>query len=193
MCFLERECKDLAMLSGGATRNGRSIGKEAPELKIIIKKKRDGTHTLTCVREDGTVTGQRQDDNGFFEQHDLTHYAVETTLSLDRAFFGLLASGWDIGDFGTPWPPGPIPPEAAGDASLAEGLAGNFDMERYCQIPVSAERFNREYGLVCAEAGISQRLVTESELNTIRQYWAELKALLDATPPGETLELAFPD
>lgn len=180
------------MPSGGATRNWISVGKETPELKIVIKKKRDGAHTLTCVRDDGTVTGQRQDDNGFFVQHDLTHYAVETTLRLNKAFFGLLASGWDISDFGSPWPRGPIPVEAAGDASLAEGLAGNFDMERYCQIPVSAERFNREYGLVCAEAGISQRVVTEPELNRIRQYWAELKARLDATPPGEALELTFP-
>ena len=32
--------------------------------------------------------------------HDLIHYVVETTLGYREAFFGLLAAGWDIQDFG---------------------------------------------------------------------------------------------
>lgn len=161
-------------------------------LRILIKKKRDGSHTLTCVRSDGSVTGQRQGDDEFYVLHDLMHYAVETTLGLKQAFFGMLASGWDITDFGSPWPRGRIPPEAAADASLAEFLVGAFDLERYCGIPVVAETFHQTFAQACREEGIPLRGVTEDALVRIRTRWSELKARLDATLPGEALELLFP-
>ena len=83
----------------------------SPALKIRIKKNADGSAALTLVRPDGTTTWQKQ--NGklgrFFPLHDLTHYSVETALGYTNAFYGLVASGWDIGDFTTPWPRGRVP------------------------------------------------------------------------------------
>src|SRR3954454_18258245 len=81
---------------------------------IRIKKARDGRTALSCTRADGTTTWQRQQGGqaAFFPRHDLTHYAVETTLGLREAFFGLVASGWDMSDFGSPWPRGALPPQA---------------------------------------------------------------------------------
>ncbi|HEY5060709.1 MAG TPA: hypothetical protein VII52_04185, partial [Gemmatimonadaceae bacterium] len=72
-----------------------------PELIIRIKKKSDGSAALSCIRADGTTTWQQQ--NGklgrFFPLHDLTHYAVESVLGFRNAFYGLVASGWDLADF----------------------------------------------------------------------------------------------
>jgi hypothetical protein len=98
------------------------------DLIIRIKKKTDGSAALSCIRRDGTTTWQRQEGQlgRFFPLHDLTHYAVETVLGFHQAFYGLLAAGWDISDFGTIASRGKIPDEAG----LAESVVGFFDLER---------------------------------------------------------------
>jgi len=162
-----------------------------PALLIRFKKKRDGTHTLTCVRGDGSVTGQRG-DGGFFIPHDLTHYAIETTLGLRRAFYGTLASGWEFTDFGTPWPRGPFPQDAIADLTLAEFLAGDFDAERYGRYSVQVSEFNARYLAACDHAGVEPRsYLTEADLDQVRAAYAELMARWEALPEGQTLELPF--
>ena len=47
-------------------------------------------------------------------------------LGLPRAFYGLLAEGWDLSDFGKPGTKGPLPE----DAHVAELIVGFFDLER---------------------------------------------------------------
>jgi hypothetical protein len=44
-----------------------------------------------------------------------------------RGFFGLIAEGWELSDFGSPWPRGRIP----ADAEPSEGIVGLLDLERY--------------------------------------------------------------
>ena len=80
-------------------------------LTIRIKKNADGSAAISCRREDGSVTWQRQQgaQGRFFPLHDLTHYAVETVLNHRRGFYGLVADGWDLSDFGAPWPRGRMP------------------------------------------------------------------------------------
>lgn len=77
-------------------------------LTIRLKKGRDGPHTLACTRADGSVTVQHN-RHDFFPPHDLTHYAVESVLDYDCGFYGLVADGWDLADFGAPWPRGKLP------------------------------------------------------------------------------------
>jgi hypothetical protein len=161
-------------------------------LRICFKKKRDGVHVLSCVRADGSATWQHQRGE-FFVHHDLTHYAIETIVGLHRAFYGLLASGWEFTDFGTPWPRGRFPADAVADASLAEHLAGAFDLERATGTLVEAASFNATLAQTCREAGISEpRAITEEELARIRATYAELIGRWRAMPPGETMELPFP-
>ena len=166
------------------------------DMLIRFTKKRDGTTTLTCVRDDGTVTGQRQKYGGFFVPHDLGHYAIETTLGLRLAFWGLLNyRGWEITDFGTPWPRGPIPPDAAGDAMLAEHLAGMLDGERNGTLePQTAEAMNATLAAQFAQLPNAPPLrpVTDDELARIRATVAELAFRWRALPMGEVLELPFP-
>ena len=161
-----------------------------PILTVRFRKKRDGEGSMTCVRPDGTVTGQRS--GPFFLSHDLGHYAIETTLGLRSAFFGMLARGWDIGDFGSPWPRGPIPPDAVEELALAESLAGMLDQERAGVPEYDADGLNRLLSEYFEHAGMTlRRLVAADELSRVRTALRELEARWDALPPGETLDLPF--
>ena len=64
-------------------------------LTIKFTKRRDGTVISRFERADGTATWQRKDgpQASFFAAHDLTHYALETTLGYRRGFYGLVAEG----------------------------------------------------------------------------------------------------
>src|SRR6059036_1574368 len=110
------------------------------DLIIRIKKKTDGSAALSCQRGDGSVTWQRQDglQGRFFPRHDLTHYAVETVLGHTRGFYGIVAEGWDLGDFATPWTRGPLPLETL----ASELLVGYLDQERAAGVEWGAEQYN---------------------------------------------------
>jgi hypothetical protein len=150
-------------------------------LQIQLKKGRDGPHTLVYARVDGSITMQR-DRTGFFPMHDLTHFAVESVLKHRRGFFGLLAQGWDIGDFGRPWPRGPLP----ADAEPAEQIVGLFDIERRNSSPLDAVEFNN--ALTSANVHVS---LTDEQLNRIRACLNDLEQRWNALQPGETLQLLF--
>src|SRR5258708_20447551 len=83
------------------------------DLLIRIKKKANGGAALSCLRADGSVTWQRQEglQGRFFPLHDLPHYAVESVLGGDQAFFGLIAQGGDMEETGGEGPPRTVAPE----------------------------------------------------------------------------------
>jgi hypothetical protein len=160
-------------------------------LTLRLKKNRDGTAALTCTRADGSATWQRQGEKltAFFAPHDLTHYAVETVLEHRRGFLGLVAEGWDLDDFGAPWPRGPIP----ADADPSELIVGLLDAERACGAEWSAAEFNEQADVFCAtRGGAPPNLgLTDDQLRRIRNRRAQLLAEWDAVPPGEALLLEF--
>jgi hypothetical protein len=158
-----------------------------PELLIRIKKKSGGDAALSCVRADGSVTWQRQEGNQgrFFPLHDLTHYAVETVLGHRRGFFGLLADGWDIGDFGAPWPKGRMP----ADMDPSEMIVGLLDAERHQGIRMTVAELREPSNGHAVQAALGN--LTDGDLDRVRARRAELFALWEALPPGGTLELPF--
>jgi hypothetical protein len=161
------------------------------DLLIRIKKKSDGSAALTCERADGTVTWQRQDGQlgAFFPLHDLTHYAVERVLDLPRAFYGLLAEGWDLSDFGKPWVKGQLPE----DAHVAELIVGFFDLERATGFLGTAEEFNDKLRAWFADnkRTIPEFRMSEEQLARIREERAAAFARWKGLSPGETLEIPF--
>jgi hypothetical protein len=162
-----------------------------PDLLIRVKKKSDGSAALTCTRADGSVTWQRQDGKlgAFFPLHDLTHYAVETVFGFRRAFYGLLAEGWDLSSFGEPGTKGRLPE----DANLAELIVGFFDLERITGNTASADEFNdkiRDY-LADNKFPPTRFRVDDGQLENIRRFRDDLFARWRAVPAGETLELPF--
>ncbi len=163
-----------------------------PDLLIRIKRATDGSAALTCVRADGSVTWQRQLGRlgAFFPTHDLTHYAVETTLGYHEGFFGLIADGWEISDFETA--KGDIPRQAR----EAELVVGVFEMElRMGRGWSNAEL--REQGDRYADSIRPERLrnplpaLSDDDIARIRTLRSSVFGQWDAVAPGETLELAF--
>lgn len=157
---------------------------------IRIKKGADGRTSLSCTRSDGTSTWQRQEgaQASFFPRHDLTHYAVETVLGLRRGFYGLVAGGWDLSDFGTPWPRGKLPK----DANLIEIIVGFFDRERASGEMGTAAELNADLAAYCEENGIqAPEEFTEEHLSLVREKRGALFARWEAVEPGDALELPF--
>jgi len=162
-----------------------------PDLVIRIKKKTDGNAALSCVRADGSTTWQRQEGRqaAFFPMHDLTHYAVETVLGLRRAFYGLLADGWDLSRFEAPDARAQIPDEAM----LAEVVVGFLDAERATGVVARADDFNWKIQGYWENTGLppTSFRMTDDRLARIRQVRAELFERWRALPAGEALILAF--
>jgi len=162
-----------------------------PDLVIRIKKKTDGNAALSCVRADGSMTWQRQQGRqaAFFPMHDLTHYAVETVLGFRRAFYGLLADGWDLSRFEAPDARAQIPEEAI----LAEVVVGFLDTERATGGAASAGDFNwkiQGYWENNRLPPTSFRM-TDERLARIRQVRDELFGQWRALPAGDALILRF--
>ena len=159
-------------------------------LVIRIKKGANGRTSLSCTRADGSTTWQRQEGGQarFFPRHDLTHYAVEMVFGHQRGFYGLVASGWDLADFGSPWPRGKLPT----DANLSEIIVGFFDRERASGQMGTAEELNEQLAVFCEENGLpAPEKFTEGDLSRVRQKRGELFAKWDAVEPGGVLELRF--
>ena len=156
-------------------------------LSIKITKGRDGPAVLTCTRPDGTSTWSRVSE--YFPTHDMTHFVVETTLRVPKAFYSLVLDGWDISDFAVKGAPKTIPPQA----NLVEALVGRLQRDLMANSDFTAATYNEEVEAVLA--GIDnpeRRPVTEDELEVMR---ARLRELLDrwvALGPGESLRLIFP-
>jgi len=152
-------------------------------VRVQITKKADGSGVLRCVRADGSVTWQKQTDRhaAFFALHDLTHFAVETTLGYRRGFFGLIAEGWDIEDTTGKGARGPLPPEAG----EAEMIVGVFSAERAGGQIWTVEEFNE-----CA-AMTGVRTLTFDEIVRVKRKRSELFQQWSAVAPGATLDLQF--
>ena len=152
-------------------------------MRVQIAKKADGSGVLRCVRDDGSVTWQRQTDRhaAYFALHDLTHFAVETTLGLRRGFFGLIAEGWDIEDTTGKGARGTLPPEAG----LAERIVGIFSAERAGGVIWTTEEFNQ----FAVTAGA--RALSADEIARVKKKRSELVRQWSAVAPGATLELEY--
>src|ERR1043166_2825467 len=85
-------------------------------LRVIVEfaKRKDGNTVLRCIRNDGSITWQRNVNQQarYFPLHDLVHYAVETELGFSEGFFGLIAAGWNIEETTGKTTRGALPTEA---------------------------------------------------------------------------------
>lgn len=148
-------------------------------MKIEIKKRSDGAGVLHCTRDDGSVTWQKQTPRmaAHFSLHDLTHYAVETTLGYRSGFYGLVSQGWEIDDTTGKGSRGSIPPEAG----EVESIVGLFDSERAMGTPWHLDEFNQ----------FAPRKLTEAQILAVRSKRSELFQLWSEVAPGASLDLVF--
>jgi len=161
-----------------------------PDLTIRIKKKTDGSAALSCTRADGSVTWQRQDGQlgRFFPLHDLTHYCVESVLGFDRAFYGLVAAGWDISDFGKP----EYRSQDFSEALLGEVIVGMFDLERITGERGDAADLAEKIALSYESRGQSRPdiSVTQEQIDQIRALARSCSNVGAAFLPATQLRLS---
>ena len=154
-----------------------------PALRIELKKTGDGRPSLACVRADGSRTWARV--HPFLPTHDLAHYAVESVLGIDDAFFGLVAQGWDIDDFAAPGAGKGLPPAAL----CVERIVGHIERG----VATDAEALAAALALDAEQAGGTPcTTVSASQLAAIGTLRAARIAEWRALAPGETLRLTFP-
>ena len=154
-----------------------------------MTRRPDGTAVLRCERPDGSFTWQKQQRHAhFFALHDLTHFAVESTLGYGGGFFGLIEQGWDIDDTTGQGTRGPLPDEAV----EVEYLVGALDAERAGATLWTVEEFNHHGAIHAAASGRpAPRALSAAALLDVRSRRAELFAQWSALAPEETLELIF--
>ena len=152
-------------------------------LTIELKKAKDGRPSLACVRADGTRTWAKV--HPFFPTHDLTHCAVESELGYDQAFFGLIASGWEIDEFAKAGAAKRLPPQSL----CAENIVGHLERG----VAVGAAELNAALAMNTELAGFAScTTVTDAELDAIRALRSRLTREWWELPEGETLRVPFP-
>jgi len=165
-------------------------------LKIQFWRKPDFSNVFKCIREDGTETWQRRHGE-FFVYHDLHHLAVESVLGLTSGFYGLVILGWNITDFGTPWPRGPIPSEHSTEALYAETLAALLDHEFQSGHRPDVVEFNDQLraswdGYKERESHGRVREVCSADLDQIRTHVDLLHRAWIETAEEDILSLQYP-
>jgi hypothetical protein len=157
---------------------------------IEFTKRKDGNTLLRCVRDDGSVTWQRNESQRalFFPIHDLMHYAVETELGFRRGFYGLIAEGWEIAETTGKTPRGALPNETL----EVEYLVSAFSAERAPGDASTAAEFNPLAAtFALAKEMPNPRKLSNDELARVRSRFNELAVQWRALAPGATLKLAF--
>ncbi|HZE12780.1 MAG TPA: hypothetical protein VE086_03400 [Chthoniobacterales bacterium] len=162
-------------------------------LAVIIEfaKRKDGNTVLRCVRDDGSSTWQRNEDQhaGFFPIHDLLHYAVESELGFAQGFFGLIGAGWNMDQTTGKSARGPLPHEAL----EVEHFVSLFTAEwNSATVWTAAEFAEQATSFARARGWPAPRYLTDEQLTHVRDRFNELVARWRDLPDGETLRLEFP-
>lgn len=175
-----------------AKRSPTPVPPPAPlPLTLRFQRHLDGAVSLCAERAEGSATWQRQTGQraAFFTRHDLTHFAVETVIGYQSAFYGLLAAGWDFADFGMPWQHRPLPP----DAVASELLVGLFDTEGAGGASWTAAEFNEQTATFYTARGLLETppILTDALIGAIRATRDDLFVRWSAVPTGGMLKLRF--
>jgi hypothetical protein len=162
-------------------------------LAVIVEfaKRKDGNTVLRCIRDDGSTTWQRNENQHarFFPLHDLVHYAVESELGFGEGFFGLLAAGWNIDETTGKSARGALPHEAL----EVEHFVSSFMAEWNSEAEWSASDFNAQAAAFAQARNFpAPRTLTDEELARVRHRFKELASQWRDLPDGETLRLEFP-
>ena len=150
---------------------------------LSLAKTDAGQVNLTFVRDDGSTTSRTISD--LFVVHELMHYAVESTLHIDKGMLGLIAAGREVHEFDAAarnW----LPLEA----HHAEVIVAAFEAEVFgSAIPSD---FARNVMAICQDVGVPMPDVISDELlGAIRAEFNALRAQWNSLPGGSVLELPY--
>jgi hypothetical protein len=150
-------------------------------LRIRLRRVSPTHHRFEAIRADGGVEVRELETRSLL-LHDLVHFAVEAEARLEDSFYGRLARGGDYDASASIWD------AEAGDtervvAALQGAAQGDVDPDAFV---ARLRAYCGEIG-VAAPGWLSAEVVAGAlvRLHALRGRW-------NATPFGETLELAFP-
>ena len=157
-----------------------------PQLTVRFTRGKDKKDVLSVTREDGSQSWQHQQPG--IPVHDLTHFAVESTLHLSNGFYGLLVQGWDITRLTAKDVRAQLPVEGL----WTEFVVGLVQTERLSPEPLSAGEFNELLEKEKTNFRLTyDRRITDDELFEIRRSFLALYSQWRNLKPGESMSLTF--
>jgi len=142
------------------------------------------------LSDDGSTTFQSGKHGGFFAFHDLVHYAVETALGYQHAFWAMIAGEW-ISETSE----ARAGPQTLGSITMRRSMRG------YCwdrkprhsgELPAEAALLNPMLAEGCTNHDRPIIELSEAQWNSIVEVAQELHAQFRTLPPDGKLELLFP-
>ncbi len=155
-------------------------------MKISFKKREVSKNIITYQRPPFPDQWVEADD--FLILHDLSHYAIETKLSYQSAFFGLIKSGIHPSVFENKEARDKI--LISNEAWYAECLANLFLMEL---TQGELEDFNEslQQSIKQMNKNIPELYLTTHQINGIRDYYKQLVNAWKMLEPNKEMVLHF--
>jgi hypothetical protein len=165
-----------------------------PPAMLIRLKKVPGGVVLSCLRPGGGAEVQRTGHGGFFALHDLMHYAVESSLGLERSFFGLVRDGWSFDTFSDKSDPRyhTLPREAVWTEHAVAALSRLWPGEAWrddAVLILLTEELNAELASV---AGADPRRLTTVDVARVCERFEDVSRRWVEVAARGHLELRFP-
>jgi len=150
----------------------------------IVFTKGEKRNTLTCKRQDGSVTSVSLGPN--LPNHDFAHFVVENKFKLENGFFGNLKSGKAISELSESKSIQNLPPEAW----LSEILARNLQSLRSAAVTLEqfAEIVKWESEKII---GIEIPEMNFEDVNEMKQDFDSLCDKWDLVRENEEMKLLF--
>ncbi|WP_461056184.1 hypothetical protein [Spirosoma arcticum] len=157
---------------------------------ISFRKEANKPPVFTFKRSDGSITWSKL--RNLLVEHDLAHYAVETTLHFKEAFYGLLDQGFTTEDFERPRDKRPqtlLPVNLPLQAHQAEHIVGLLQIE-WLSGPNS--NFIEDLKQALEQKGFTYpNELTIQQLDTIRNAYLEVIYQWNMLPAGQQLDLPY--
>ncbi len=155
-------------------------------MKISFKKREVSKNIITYQRPPFPDQWVAADD--FLILHDFSHYAIETKLSYQSAFWGLIKSGIHPSVFENKEARDKI--LISNEAWYAECLANLFLLEL---TQGELEEFNEVFNqsLKQMNKSIPELHLSANQIRGIRDYYKQLVNAWKALEPDQTMELIF--
>ncbi|GAB5472093.1 MAG: hypothetical protein Mars2KO_01920 [Maribacter sp.] len=161
-------------------------------LRIQLKKKHHNTTILNCIRSDGSNTFTKLPLN--LEIHDIAHYVVEKQLGFTHAFYGLLALGYEIGDFQLPREERPQalqPKNLHPEALMTEHLVNVLQIDFQCPAADQLDLI-KTIGTILKENNLAfPEQLNQERLRDIREELKRLMRNWEQVEVGGHLELVL--
>ena len=160
-------------------------------MMITIKKMANKPSVLTIVRNDNTITWSKLHRG--LETHDLAHYAVESTLKFNKAFYGLINEGKTVADFELPKEQRPFdvkPENLYPEALITEHIVNMLEIE-LLNSGLNI-RFFEELQVILKNKDLNiPHNLNETALNHIREIYHKLYNQWLLLADGQELKIEF--